>query len=287
MFQSLAGLYIDKHNRIFTSEQYPGRVQMFRYFTDDEARAELARRKAEDEKKNASGVKTSAAASATPQRQRVLRHRSRNRVWTSADGQKEHGLITGSALIAVAVDVTAVTNQEVLNDFMRKMMLVLFVVLLAVGLAAAQTYTKGAGLTGIDVLGAHNNGGRGCAGCHAPHSGAAGGGGNAITGGATSDAKSGSNALFGQDVSPLFGQTLAFGLDGNGGAGYVEVLPSQAAAYSTNEEELRGIMMCLACHDGQIAKGQMMAGVSWEKANNLLPAGVYGPNGIPTLLGTQ
>jgi hypothetical protein len=66
MFQSLAGLYIDKHNRIFTSEQYPGRVQMFRYFTDDEARAELARRKTEDDKKNASGVKTSAAASATP-----------------------------------------------------------------------------------------------------------------------------------------------------------------------------------------------------------------------------
>ena len=166
-------------------------------------------------------------------------------------------------------------------------MLVLFVVLLAVGLAAAQTYSKGAGLTGIDVLGAHNNGGRGCAGCHAPHSGAAGGGGNAITGGATKDSLSGANALFGQDVSPLFGQTLAFGLDGNGGAGYVEVLPSQAAAYTTNTEELRGIMMCLACHDGQIAKGQMMAGISWEKANNLLPAGVYGPNGIPTLLGND
>ena len=65
------------------------------------------------------------------------------------------------------------------------MMLLILVVLLAVGLAAAQTYTEtGAGLTGIDVLGAHNNGGRGCAGCHAPHSGAAGGGGNAVTGAA-------------------------------------------------------------------------------------------------------
>ena len=163
---------------------------------------------------------------------------------------------------------------------MRKMMLVLFVVLLAVGFVAAQTYTQGTGLTGIDVLGAHNNGGRGCAGCHAPHSGAAGGGGNAVTGGKFTDTQSGSNALFGQDVSPLFGQTLTF-------SGYVEILPGQAAAYSTNEEELRGIMMCLACHDGQIAKGQMMAGVSWEKANNLLPAGVYGPNGIPTLLGND
>ena len=40
-------------------------------------------------------------------------------------------------------------------------------------------------------------GGRGCAGCHAPHSGAAGGGGNAATNGAAfNDPLSGSNALF-------------------------------------------------------------------------------------------
>lgn len=167
---------------------------------------------------------------------------------------------------------------------MRKTMLVVLILMLGVGLAVAQTYTSGTGLTGIDVLGAHNNGGRGCAGCHAPHSGAAGGGGNAITGGASKDTLSGSNALFGQDVAPLFGQTLTFGLDGNGGKGYVELLPAQAAAYSTNEDELRGIMMCLACHDGQIAKGQMMSGFSWEQQHNLLPVGIYGPNGIPTLL---
>jgi len=49
-FSTIAGLFIDKNNRIFTSEQYPGRVQMFRYFTDDEARAELAARKAEADK---------------------------------------------------------------------------------------------------------------------------------------------------------------------------------------------------------------------------------------------
>jgi DNA-binding beta-propeller fold protein YncE len=52
-FQALAGLYIDKNNRMFTSEQYPGRVQMFRYFTDDEARAVLAKRKAEQDKNKA------------------------------------------------------------------------------------------------------------------------------------------------------------------------------------------------------------------------------------------
>ncbi len=58
-FQSLAGLYIDKNNRIFTREQYPGRVQMFRYFTDDEAGEELARREAEEEKNKAGAAKDS------------------------------------------------------------------------------------------------------------------------------------------------------------------------------------------------------------------------------------
>src|SRR5256885_1389273 len=164
---------------------------------------------------------------------------------------------------------------------MRKMMLLVLVVLFAVGLAAAQTYSGNSvgGLTGMDVLGAHNNGGRGCAGCHAPHSGAAGGGGNAAgIAAAFNDPYSGSNALFGQDVTPLYSQTLTFG------NGYVEALPSASAAYTTNEEELRGIMMCLACHDGQIAKGQMMQGTSWEQARGILPAGVYGTRGIPTLL---
>jgi nitrate/TMAO reductase-like tetraheme cytochrome c subunit len=167
---------------------------------------------------------------------------------------------------------------------MRKMMLLMLVVLLAVGFAAAQTYSGNSvgGLKGMDVLGAHNNGGRGCAGCHAPHSGAAGGGGNAATNAAAfNDPLSGSNALFGQDVTPLYGQTLTFG------GGYVEALPAEAAAYTTNEEELRSIMYCLACHDGQIAKGQMMQGTSWEQSRGILPAGVYGTRGIPTLLGND
>ena len=63
-FRTLAGLYIDKNNRIFTSEQYPGRVQMFRYFSDDEARTELARRK-EAEKGKSDGAKPTSDAAAT------------------------------------------------------------------------------------------------------------------------------------------------------------------------------------------------------------------------------
>jgi len=170
---------------------------------------------------------------------------------------------------------------------MKTALFVIVAIVLGGAFGAAQTYTSGSGITGIDILGAHNNGGRGCAGCHATHSGAAGSGGNPLQTGYSTDTQSGSDALFGQDVSPLFGQSLTFGHDGNGGNGYLEILPTQAAAYTTNTDELRGIMMCLACHDGAIAKGQMMQGVSWEQARGLLPPGVYGPNGIPTLLGND
>ncbi len=138
---------------------------------------------------------------------------------------------------------------------MKNFIVLVAVVLSMVAFSTAQTYTSGSGLSGIDVLGAHNNGGRGCAGCRAPHSGAQGGGGNgnaAQNAVPFNDPLSGSNALFGQDVTPLYGVSLTFG------NGYIEALPANNAAYTTNTDELRGIMMCLACHDGQIARGQMM-----------------------------
>jgi len=173
---------------------------------------------------------------------------------------------------------------------MKKILFISFVAIFAVGIAAAQTYTQGTGLTGVDILGAHQNGGRGCAGCHAPHSGAAGGGGNAINGAkAYGDALSGSVALFGQDVTPLLGLSLSFGSDNeaNHFGAYVEILPTEANAYTTQRAELEGISMCLACHDGVVAKGQMMNGQSWEQRMNLLPASVYGTRPIPTLLGND
>lgn len=70
-FRALAGLYIDKNNRMFTSEQYPGRVQMFRYYTDDEARAQIKAREAEVDKKRAQGTaaKTETKPEAKPDTQ--------------------------------------------------------------------------------------------------------------------------------------------------------------------------------------------------------------------------
>jgi hypothetical protein len=149
--------------------------------------------------------------------------------------------------------------------------------LAALGMSQSNTY-----IPKTDVLGAHNNGGRGCAGCHAPHSGAFGNGGNGVNGQVKDTQFTGKDALFGQDLGPLYGYSLAMGDEGR----FVEVLPQGSNA---SNEETRGITMCLSCHDGNIAKGAMMTGYSYEQANGLLPNGGsgYGSGKIPTWLGND
>jgi len=62
-FQALYGIAADNYNnRIITSEQFPGRLQVFRYVTDAEAEAEKARRDA--------GGKTNEQKSADPKTQK-------------------------------------------------------------------------------------------------------------------------------------------------------------------------------------------------------------------------
>ena len=134
-----------------------------------------------------------------------------------------------------------------------------------------------------DVLGPHNNYGRGCAGCHAPHNGARG------NGNTTTDAQSGMNALFGQDYSTLYGQTLNFGdiSPTASGTNYQLVTPTAGTtiqALTTQQySDLRGIIMCLACHDGNVAKGAMMQNQAYEQQIGALPTS-YGTQPIPTLL---
>jgi hypothetical protein len=171
---------------------------------------------------------------------------------------------------------------------MKKTMLFVLVVLVAASMAMAQnpTYTQGNGIQGIDKLGAHQNGGRGCTGCHAPHSGAFGAGGNAITGQTVDTTNAGNAYLWGQDLGPLYGYTLTQGDKISGGSAYTTNLPASSAFFSM-PEEITDIMTCLSCHDGNIAKGAMMTNKSYEQAAGLLPAGVYGPAAIPTLLGND
>ncbi len=126
----------------------------------------------------------------------------------------------------------------------------------------------------VDVLAGHNNHGRGCVGCHAPHSGPAGSG----ISGAT--AITGNLLLWGQDVGKLAGTTLLFG-----GGAYAETLPINDQA---NSPDLVGIVLCLSCHDGNLAKGAMMTGVVDWTAEGLNPSALgYGTSSVPTWLGND
>lgn len=151
---------------------------------------------------------------------------------------------------------------------MKRAILAGFFFLAGAGLAMGQTWSST-----VDVLGAHNNGGRGCAGCHSPHSGSFGSG----HGGA---ADAGSYALWGQDASPLYGQSIGFGDDGS----YVEVLPS---TISGGSQEVGGILLCLSCHDGNLTPSNMMRNRSYEQQIGLLTNTAYGSANIPTLLGND
>ncbi len=151
---------------------------------------------------------------------------------------------------------------------MKKVILLAIFVLAVTGLMIGQNWSST-----VDVLGAHNNQGRGCAGCHAPHSGSFGSG----HGGA---ADAGSYALWGQDASPLYGQTIKFGDNGQ----YVEVLPTSITSGST---EVGGILLCLSCHDGNLTASNMMTNQSYEQKIGLLTNTAYGNKPIPTLLGND
>ena len=52
-FQGLVSVTIDKKNRVFTTEIFPGRAQEFQYVTDAEADAEREKRAAERQRKAA------------------------------------------------------------------------------------------------------------------------------------------------------------------------------------------------------------------------------------------
>ncbi len=154
---------------------------------------------------------------------------------------------------------------------MKRNFLIMLSILASASFAGAQIGAA----PSTDVLGAHLNYGRGCAACHAPHSGALGNG-NAKT----ADATTGNIALWGEDVGSLFGKTIATGDGGHGGGGVIEVLPG---SWNAGTPDVAGVLTCLSCHDGNYASGAMMK----NKVYETLPA-TYGTlNAIPTLLGND
>jgi len=156
---------------------------------------------------------------------------------------------------------------------MKRIVFALIVILGVAAFAAAQVTSPTA-----DVLGAHNVYGRGCIACHAPHSGGAGNGDAAAP-------NSGNLALWGEDLSPLYGQTLKFG-----GGSFSVSIPNYATTGGTNPVGLPSspgdgifvIAACLSCHDGNLAKVGMMRGHTVETVT--ISSAVFNP---PTLLGND
>lgn len=151
---------------------------------------------------------------------------------------------------------------------MKKVSLALIIVLAFASTGMAQITTPTS-----DVLGAHLNYGRGCAACHAPHSGAWGNGANA-----SGDTNTGQIALWGQDVGNLYGKVITTGQSEHGS--YVETLP---ATWDSTRPDTANILTCLSCHDGNYAQGAMMKNQVYET----LPASYGTFNKIPTLLGND
>jgi cytochrome c553 len=150
---------------------------------------------------------------------------------------------------------------------MQKTMRVFFIVIITATMMMAQIPQVSNQTT--DILGAHLGYGRGCIMCHAPHSGS---GGNGVLNG---DVTNGNYALWGQDLTPLYGKTLTFG---DAGA-YPVTLPAAGTITSAHDANTV-ILFCLSCHDGNLAKVGMMKGSTVES----LP--VVGGH-APTLLGAD
>ncbi len=156
---------------------------------------------------------------------------------------------------------------------MKKLLIILLAVVFATSLALAQLNSNYQ--SPVDVLGAHKNHGRGCTGCHIPHSGPSGNGGTDQTG------FTGNLALWGQAPGQLAGATLNFGDNGE----WAETLPSTDQATTP---DLGNLLLCLTCHDGNLAKGAMMTGIVDWAAEGLNPTqlGYASPN-VPTWLGND
>ncbi len=140
----------------------------------------------------------------------------------------------------------------------RSVVLLLFLVFAASGGINAQNHSFAG-----DGLGPHDIYGRGCWGCHVPHGG--------IT--KTADGRVALPAQWGQDVEPVYEQILPAGE-------LTPVVPPKASHdtyVGSGDPLVAGLLICLSCHDGKLAKGPMMVDQVYD-----LP-GIHGVIIIPTV----
>jgi len=154
---------------------------------------------------------------------------------------------------------------------MKQMLAVLLVVFAAMTAAMAQNTLNPNYSSATDVLGAHLLYGRGCIGCHAPHNGSGGNGVNPQT-----DPDSGNIALWGEDLTPLYNQTIAFGDNG----AFPVTFPANGGGLTSAHDPTTVVLFCLSCHDGNLAK------VGWMKGRTVETLPIVGGT-APTLLGND
>ena len=153
---------------------------------------------------------------------------------------------------------------------MKKVIVLMLFVLAVSGLMMAQNWSST-----VDVLGAHNNQGRGCAGCHAPHSGSFGSGHG------------------GKGPTPAAmhcgARTPAHCMARRSRSATMELSRRSSARHvcTGGGTEVGGILLCLSCHDGNVTPSNMMTNQSYEQRIGLLTNTAYGSKPIPTLLGND
>jgi hypothetical protein len=108
---------------------------------------------------------------------------------------------------------------------------------------------------GIDALGVHNVGGRGCGGCHAPHADM----------GSSGAGVPGRLGLWQPIPPPATHQTITFGQDSH----RVQV---DSTSLATPGAEVAGVVLCLSCHDGNLTLQNMLANQPYEQAVGLRPS---------------
>ena len=154
---------------------------------------------------------------------------------------------------------------------MKKVTLLALVVLVAATAAMAQQTLPNNYSSPTDVLGAHLLYGRGCIGCHAPHSGS---GGNGVS--PQTDPTSGNLALWGENLTPLYTQTIGFGDSGN----FPVTFPANGNGIVSAHDPTAVVLFCLSCHDGNLAQ------VGWMHGTTVETLPIVGGH-APTLLGND
>jgi len=169
---------------------------------------------------------------------------------------------------------------------MRSVALSFLVVIAFVSSSPSQIPSKlqnAAASISAEKLGAHQLGGRGCLGCHILHTA------ESIPSSREAGTRSWSaeplipsgteeHSLWAEDIGPILElSSITTGDD---------AVVDFSTALTTQRRILTGVVFCLSCHDGDVARGAMMTNQSFQQATGMLPAS-YGFYPIPTLLGND